>query len=133
MVETPSGAARTNERLLPLGEVAGKVALITGASRGIGLAMARHFVAAGASMMLTSRNPETVAEAARSISGDVAAFPAHASDPDAATACVEATVQRFGALDILVNNAATNPYWGPLIDADLPRFDRQSKSTPGHP
>ena len=51
-------------------------------------------------------------------------FAANAGDPDQAEACVDATVERFGSLDILVNNAATNPYMGPTIDIDLPRYDK---------
>jgi NAD(P)-dependent dehydrogenase (short-subunit alcohol dehydrogenase family) len=51
-------------------------------------------------------------------------FAANAGEPDQAAACVEATVERFGALDILVNNAATNPYMGPSIDIDLSRYDK---------
>ena len=51
-------------------------------------------------------------------------FAANAGDPDAAAACVAATVERLGGLDILVNNAATNPYYGPAVDIDLPRWDK---------
>jgi len=51
-------------------------------------------------------------------------FAANAGDPDAAAACVAATVERFGRVDILVNNAATNPYLGSMIDIDLPRLDK---------
>jgi NAD(P)-dependent dehydrogenase (short-subunit alcohol dehydrogenase family) len=49
---------------------------------------------------------------------------ANAGEPEQAEACVDATLERFGALDILVNNAATNPYMGPTIDIDLPRLDK---------
>jgi NAD(P)-dependent dehydrogenase (short-subunit alcohol dehydrogenase family) len=56
--------------------------------------------------------------------GEVDVFAANAGDPDAAAACVAATVDRFGGLDILVNNAATNPYMGKMIDIDLPRLDK---------
>ncbi len=60
----------------------------------------------------------------RGIDGDVAWTVANAGEPDQADACVAATIERFGALDILVNNAATNPYMGPTIDIDLPRLDK---------
>ncbi len=49
---------------------------------------------------------------------------ANVGDPDAALRCVDATVERFGALDILVNNAATNPYYGPLMEIDLARAEK---------
>jgi NAD(P)-dependent dehydrogenase (short-subunit alcohol dehydrogenase family) len=106
----------------------GKVALVTGASRGIGLAIAARFAEAGASVMLSSRKEEALVDARRSIrpSGDarVEVFAANAGDPDAAAACVAATVERLGGLDLLVNNAATNPYMGRMIDIDLPRLDK---------
>ena len=102
----------------------GKVALVTGASRGIGLAIATELAASGARVMLSSRKPEALEAAVAGIDGDVAWHAANAGEPDQAAACVDATVARFGGLDILVNNAATNPYMGPTIDIDLPRFDK---------
>ncbi len=102
----------------------GKVALVTGASRGIGRAIAATYAAAGASVMLSSRKADALVEAADGMSGEVETFAANAGDPEAAAACVAATVDRFGALDILVNNAATNPYFGPAVDIDLGRYDK---------
>jgi NAD(P)-dependent dehydrogenase (short-subunit alcohol dehydrogenase family) len=102
----------------------GKVALVTGASRGIGLAIATELAASGARVMLSSRKPEALEAAVAGIDGDVAWHAANAGEPDQAAECVDATVDRFGGLDILVNNAATNPYMGPTIDIDLPRFDK---------
>jgi len=105
----------------------GKVALVTGASRGIGRAIAGAFAAAGASVMLSSRKQEALDAAVAEIGadgGEAAAFAANAGEPDQIAACVAATVQRFGRVDILVNNAATNPYMGRAIDIDLPRFDK---------
>jgi NAD(P)-dependent dehydrogenase (short-subunit alcohol dehydrogenase family) len=105
-------------------DLKGKVALVTGASKGIGAAIARMYAEQGASVMLSSRKIEALEETAATIDGETAVFPANAGDPEAARACVAATVERFGGVDILVNNAATNPYYGPVIDVDLPRFDK---------
>lgn len=101
--------------------VDGKVALVTGSSRGIGLATAQALARSGAAVMLSSRKAASLEEAATTIDGDVAWHVANAGDPDDAAACVDATLERFGHLDILVNNAATNPYYGPTIDIDAAR------------
>jgi NAD(P)-dependent dehydrogenase (short-subunit alcohol dehydrogenase family) len=102
----------------------GKVALVTGASRGIGKAIAGAFAGSGASVMLSSRKQDALEATAEEIGGDTAVFAANAGEPDQIVACVAATVERFGRVDILVNNAATNPYMGRAIDIDLPRFDK---------
>jgi NAD(P)-dependent dehydrogenase (short-subunit alcohol dehydrogenase family) len=106
----------------------GKVALVTGASRGIGRAIARSYAAAGASVMLSSRKQDAldavVAEIDAESGGDAVALAAHAGDPEQIATCVAATVERWGRVDILVNNAATNPYMGPAVGIDLPRFDK---------
>ena len=113
----------------------GKTALVTGASRGIGRAIAAELAASGANVMLSSRKQDALDAAVAEIVGErsevspgigdrLAAFAANAGDPAAAEACVAATVERFGAVDILVNNAATNPYMGPSINIDLGAFDK---------
>jgi NAD(P)-dependent dehydrogenase (short-subunit alcohol dehydrogenase family) len=105
----------------------GKVALVTGGSRGIGLATAARFAEAGANVMLTSRKADGLTAAAASIppgGGDVAWFVANAGEPDQAEACVNHTMEHFGKIDILVNNAGTNPYFGRLIDQDVPRANK---------
>jgi NAD(P)-dependent dehydrogenase (short-subunit alcohol dehydrogenase family) len=102
----------------------GKVALVTGASRGIGKAIAAEYAASGARVMLSSRKQEALEEAAATMEGEVAVHAAHAGDLDAADACVAATIERFGGLDILVNNAATNPYYGPTLGVDPARYDK---------
>jgi NAD(P)-dependent dehydrogenase (short-subunit alcohol dehydrogenase family) len=91
---------------------------------GIGAAIARAFAENGASVMLSSRKQEELEKTAASIDGETAVFAAHAGDPDQARACVAATIERLGGLDILVNNAATNPHMGQAIDVDLPRYDK---------
>ena len=102
----------------------GKVALVTGASRGIGRAIAAQLAEAGAKVMLSSRKQDALEEAAADIKGETAVFAANAGEPDQVAACVAATVERLGRVDILVNNAATNPYMGPNIDIDLARYDK---------
>jgi NAD(P)-dependent dehydrogenase (short-subunit alcohol dehydrogenase family) len=104
--------------------LAGKVALVTGASRGIGKAIATQFAAAGAKVMITSRKEDALREARAEMQGDVEIFAANAGDVEAGKACVAATIERFGALDILVNNAATNPYMGPTLEVDESRYDK---------
>jgi NAD(P)-dependent dehydrogenase (short-subunit alcohol dehydrogenase family) len=102
----------------------GKVALITGASRGIGKAIAQAYADAGASVMLSSRKQADLDAAATEIGGDVDVVVANAGDPGQAAAAVDRCIERFGAIDILVNNAATNPYFGPTMDIDLARYDK---------
>jgi NAD(P)-dependent dehydrogenase (short-subunit alcohol dehydrogenase family) len=102
----------------------GKVALVTGASRGIGRAIAAEMAASGAQVMLSSRKQDALEAAAAAMVGDVAVYAANAGDIEAADACVAATIERFGGLDILVNNAATNPYYGPTLEVDVDRYDK---------
>jgi NAD(P)-dependent dehydrogenase (short-subunit alcohol dehydrogenase family) len=102
----------------------GKIALVTGASKGIGRAIAGSMADAGAKVMLSSRKQDQLDIAAKEIGGDTAVFAANAGDVDSAKACVAATIERFGGLDILVNNAATNPYYGPTLAVDEARFDK---------
>ncbi len=102
----------------------GKVALVTGASKGIGKAIAAAVVESGGAVMLSSRKQDQLDAAAAEIGGDVATFAANAGDVDAARACVTATIERFGRLEVLVNNAATNPYYGPTLGVDPGQFDK---------
>ena len=105
----------------------GKVALVTGASRGIGKAIAATMAASGAHVMLNSRKQDALEAAAAEIgaaAGQVDVFAANAGDDDAGERAVTATIERFGQLDILVNNAATNPYFGATMEVDRPRYDK---------
>src|SRR5688572_17716234 len=90
----------------------GKIALITGASRGIGAAIAQSYAAVGATVVLASRKlegVEAVATTIRNAGGDAHAQTVHTGDDGAVSALVEQTLDRFGNIHILVNNAATSP------------------------
>jgi NAD(P)-dependent dehydrogenase (short-subunit alcohol dehydrogenase family) len=100
----------------------GRTAIITGASRGIGLAIAQRLAADGANVVLTARKQESADAAAKQVGERAIGVAAHAVDEDAAKHCVGLTLDRFGSIDILVNNAGTNPAYGPLIDQDHARF-----------
>jgi NAD(P)-dependent dehydrogenase (short-subunit alcohol dehydrogenase family) len=109
--------------------LAGKTALVTGASRGIGRAIAFGLAAEGANVVLTSRRQESLDEVAEEIKErhpDVGVLPkaAHVGDAAQAGAAVDAAVTEFGSLDVLINNAGTNPYYGPLVDLDIPRAEK---------
>jgi 3-oxoacyl-[acyl-carrier protein] reductase len=87
----------------------GKVALVTAASKGLGRASARALVDEGASVAINSRDPERVRSTAAELGDEVLALPADVTEPDAPRRLVEATVERFGALHILVANAGGPP------------------------
>ena len=101
-------------------DLTGRVAIVTGASRGIGKAIAEAYARAGAKVVLASRKQNALdeaAEAIRSFGGEATGIAAHNGDKDALYALVERTVAHYGGLDILVNNAATNPHFGSLLEA----------------
>jgi 3-oxoacyl-[acyl-carrier protein] reductase len=99
---------------------AGQVALITGASRGIGLAVARRLVAEGARVCLTARKAEPLAQAAAGLGdAEVAIWAAGSSDdPEHRERAVDQTLAAFGRLDVLVNNSGINPVYGPLLEIE---------------
>src|SRR5438874_91318 len=116
-----------NTPLQDLFSLQGKVALVTGASRGIGEAVARGLAAFGAAVVLNSRRPENlepVADSIRQAGGRADAVAAHVGDSEALRQLVDKTRALHGRLDVLVNNAATNPVFGPLLESTAEAFDK---------
>ena len=111
----------------PIVNVKDKVAIVTGASRGIGAAIAKTLAAAGAKVVLASRKLEDLKKVEGEITaaGGVAfAQACHTGKPDEIKALIAAAVERFGRIDVLVNNAATNPYFGLFVDVPDTMFDK---------
>ncbi|MFF0298877.1 SDR family oxidoreductase [Kitasatospora sp. NPDC004614] len=98
----------------------GKVAVVTGASRGIGLGIARELVQRGAKVCITARTQETLDEAVRELGGPDHALAVAGKSDDAAhqEETVTRVMETFGRLDLLVNNTGINPIYGPILDAD---------------
>ena len=108
-------------------DLTGKVALVTGASRGIGEAIATAYSEAGANVVLSSRKQadlDNVAERIRNKGGNVLAIAAHSRDMSAIRAVVEKTIATYGGIDVVVNNAATNPHFGPILTAEDSHWDK---------
>ena len=104
-----------------------KVAIITGASRGIGEAIAHTNAQAGAKVVLASRKLESVASVAETIKqngGDALPIAAHMGEPEAITNLVQQTIATYGGVDIVVNDAATNPHFGSLLDSPESAWDK---------
>jgi len=103
-----------------------KTAIVTGGSRGIGLGIAKAFHDAGGNVMLTSRKAEGLREAIESLGGGERLHYAtgHVGHAEDAVRVVDETIAHFGGVDVLVNNAATNPHAGPMIDCEVSKFDK---------
>ncbi|MFF9278229.1 SDR family oxidoreductase [Streptomyces griseosporeus] len=103
-----------------LPELSGKVALVTGASRGIGYGVAEALVARGDRVCITGRGEDALKEAVEKLGADrVIAVAGKARDEAHQAEAVERTMEAFGRVDYLVNNAGTNPVFGPIADLDL--------------
>ncbi len=101
-----------------------KATLITGGSRGIGLAIAKAYAASGARVMITGRKAEACEAACKEIGHDARWAAGHVGDAGSRDAVIDAALAAFGKIDVLVNNAATNPYAGKTIEVDLPRWEK---------
>lgn len=105
----------------------GKVAIVTGASRGIGEAISHGLAKAGAKLVLASRKIEGLQKVADEIvknGGEAIAIASHTGKIEDIKNLVQKTVEKYGKIDILVNNAATNPIFGPIIDSEPPVWDK---------
>ena len=100
----------------------GQVTIVTGASKGIGRAIARAFSEAGTCVTVSSRKLEDVTRVAQET--EMAGGQAHMGYPDQAKSLVDQTLQKGGRLDIAVNNAATNPHFGPMLTADAGQIEK---------
>ncbi|MEX2614881.1 MAG: SDR family oxidoreductase [Alphaproteobacteria bacterium] len=116
---------------MTLFDLTGKTAIVTGATKGIGRAIASRMAEHGANVAISSRKADMCDAVAQDINdnwakhgAEAAAIPCHISHKDQLQALVDQTVKRFGGIDILVCNAAVNPYFGPLKDIPDSAFDR---------
>jgi len=100
---------------------------VTGASRGIGEAIAAAYAQAGAKVILSSRKQadlDSVAQRIREAGGEALPLAAHTGDAAAVETVIEKAVSTFGGIDVLVNNAATNPHFGPILTAEDSHWDK---------
>lgn len=107
--------------------VTGRVALVTGASRGIGEGIAKLLASAGAHVIVSSRKIDgcqRVADEIKEAGGSAEALACHIGEMDQVEACFKTIEEQHGKLDILVNNAAANPYFGHVLDTDLAAFQK---------
>jgi len=114
---------------MSLFDLSGKTAIITGSSRGIGKAIAEAMAEQGAKVAISSRKPGPCQEVAAALNarhgeGTAISHPANISSKDDLQALVDATNEAFGKIDIVVCNAASNPYYGPMADLPDDAFEK---------
>ena len=102
----------------------GKAAVITGGSKGIGKGIAKAFVDAGANVLITARKPDVLEAAVADLGANSSWTAGHTGKPEDGERVIAECIERYGSCDVLVNNAATNPYAGPLIEAPLAAWDK---------
>jgi NAD(P)-dependent dehydrogenase (short-subunit alcohol dehydrogenase family) len=107
-----------------VGALNGKVAIVTGASRGIGRAIAEVFAREGARVVICGRTQETLNQVAGEIGPSVKPIACHVGRADLIENMVATTMRELGSIDILVNNAATNISFGPCLDVNEAQFDK---------
>lgn len=107
-----------------MGALNGRVAIVTGASRGIGRAIAEIFAREGARVVICGRKQEALDQVAREIGPLVKPVACHVGRPDQIENMLAITAREFGQVDILVNNAATNISFGPCLEIDESQFDK---------
>ena len=108
-------------------DLSGKVALITGSTKGIGRSIAEEMAKAGARVVISSRKADVVHAVADELKAqgyEALAVPANVSSKEAMKHLVDTTVREWGQIDVLVGNAASNPYYGPLLDIGDEAFDK---------
>ncbi len=121
------GKHYTGDMDKPQFDFEGRVALVTGASRGIGRSIAHGLAACGATVVVSSRKQEAcegVVEEIRASGGKAISAACNTGDPEAISAVMQRIDAELGRLDVLINNAATNPYYGPVLEMDLGAFQK---------
>ncbi len=114
-------------RIKPLFDLSGKVAIITGSTRGIGEAMARGLAEFGAKVVITSRKPENVKETTEAFEKEgfeVLGIPCHIGKSEQQDMLIQQTIEKWGRIDILINNAATNLSFGPMEQTEESAYDK---------